>query len=314
MEEAELKGLTTAEVQILLDNRNDIEQALKLKKWMDHLFISLVAIELMALLCYILTFIITDDHSWFDWIDFAQIFLAIALIICIVETANVYRNLKYLLVIGIFLFAIDIIISSFLRPLTISQANPLNTRKVDVKRALQALQAMLTVIDFLAIVLALYFRYGSALSYEEVHSRFVDIEISRQKYQKTAILHHLAMEGREIKLKSAKQKAQEIQQNYIEAEERRRMEAQYMGKLVQAPISYAEVTANPTESRKTIVSVPEPVPRPIIAIEPQPQTAAHHPKTKIVRLHTKSTGARAKHDDTGEKTYALKFDDSDALF
>ncbi len=61
------------------------------------------------------------------------------------------------------------------------------------------MQALLTVTDFIAFALSVYFRYGSSLKFDEVHNRYVDIELARQKYMKTSILYFLAAEGQEIR-------------------------------------------------------------------------------------------------------------------
>jgi hypothetical protein len=230
-------GLRPDEMKILMENQLDIEKAIKVKKMIDHSLIALLFIDLTTLLCYLLVFIIMDDHAWFDWVDLLHIFLDFVLILCVAETLNVYRNLKYLLVFGLFMFAVDIIISAYLRPLTIERANPLNVRKVDLKEALLALQAMLTVVDFLAFSFAVYFRYLSPLSDGEVHNRFLDIELSRQKYQKTAILAHLSAEGRELKVRSMTEQANNYEQEYLAQQERERFAAQYGKSKKAAPVS-----------------------------------------------------------------------------
>ena len=225
-------NLTPTEVKILMQNRADIEYAMKIKKALDHALVSLISIDAMILTCYMVTFLIMRDHAWFDWMDIIHIILILVMIICVADTVNVYRNLKYLLVFSLFLFAIDIIISAFLRPLTLEHANPFNTPKVDLKTLLLVMQAMLTVVDFVAFSLAVYFRYVSALSDEDVHSRYVDIELARSKYLVTAMMQHLTAEGHDIKVKNAAQRLEDLRRDRQLKEDKKAIEQDYANRAV----------------------------------------------------------------------------------
>ena len=179
------------EFQQLEENRLDIERALQIKTRVDYSFLVLVSFELTVWICYLIVFLVMDDHEWFDWMEFIHLFLAVVFILCLVDTSMIFRNLKYVIVIGLITFSVDIIISAYLRPLSIDHANPLNVRKIDQKRALLGIQILLTILDFTAIVLAMYFRYGSGLE-EGVYDRYKDINLAWRKYMKTAIMLSLS--------------------------------------------------------------------------------------------------------------------------
>ncbi len=67
-EETVAQGMSAKEMKVLFENREDIEQALKLKKIIDYSLLALIMFDVTVLSLYVLTFAMMKDHAWFDWL------------------------------------------------------------------------------------------------------------------------------------------------------------------------------------------------------------------------------------------------------
>lgn len=177
---------------------HQIERALAIQKRMGFALTALVAIDFSFLAFFSVYFIVLQDHAWFDFLEYMHVFLCIALIITIRQNVNVYRNLKYLLIAGILVFVTDVVLATFLRPLAYHDANPLNLFKRHIKLVLIIVQAIFTSIAFIAVILAVYYRYVSDLATEEVKERYSDLAFIRGEVMKNAVYFHLQGEAERV--------------------------------------------------------------------------------------------------------------------
>ena len=250
----------------LIKNEFYVVRALAIRAQTSMSMGMLFAVDLVLWTCFMIFFLQTKDNAWYNWLEFMQIFMWIGYLMLAAQADNVIRNLKYLLVLSVLVFTVDLILVAFVRPAGYDNVNPLNDCKRNDKIVLIILQGIFTGLDFIALCLAIYFQYASDLSTPEVMMRYESIDEARSKYLLTAINMFLANEKTNAYVEQAK--------NIVEAErnEQRRLE------ILQTVAQQRKLV--PTQSPPTTT--------------PQPQSQPQSPPPTTTSVPPGGTGMQVK--------------------
>jgi hypothetical protein len=202
---AEKEEGTHPDEGIIRENEYFILRALAIRSQIEAAMGVLLMADFVLFVVWLLVFLETEDNAWYNWIEFMQVFMWVGFLMLAAQSDNVDRNLKYMLVVSAMVFAVDLIIVAFVRPVGYDNVNPLNECKRHTKMILIVLQAFFTSIDFITLCLVIYYAYGSDLQKPAVMHRYQTINSSRLQYAIFAIKFALVEEWREQMAKVGQQ-------------------------------------------------------------------------------------------------------------
>ena len=179
---------------LLMENEFFIIRALAVRAQTSASMGILFGVDLTLFACFLIFFLVTEDNAWYNWLEFIQLFMWLGYIMLAAQSSNVVRNLKYLLVVSVLVFVVDLILAAFVRPIGFDNVNPLNECKRNDKVILIVLQAIFAGLDFIALCLAIYFQYASDLGNPSVLLRYETIDVSRGQYMALSIKYFLSNE------------------------------------------------------------------------------------------------------------------------
>jgi hypothetical protein len=228
-----------------------IKRAQSLRGSIQLAFGMLLILDVAVLGLWLLFFLVMEDNSWYDWLEMMHVFMWLGYIITVVQSDNAYRNLKYVMIVGILVFTVDLILAAFVRPNALDDVNPLNTCKRNSKWVLLSVQIVFTVLDFVAIAVAVYYRYLSGLQIPEILARYQMIDAASRDYLTLAIKYFVT-----------KDFAERIQSE-VDALVREEAAAQ----------SFSELVTKVASARQTVYKPQPPVPEPAPIPAPSPAPA-----------------------------------------
>ena len=260
-------------------NKYFILRALAVRGQIESMMGAMLTAVIVLFFVWVTLFLVVEDNAWYNWLEFIQVFMILGYLLLAMQTDNVERNLKYMLVVSALVFLVDLIVVAFVRPVGYDNVNPLNECKRRDKLMLIILQATFTALDFIALIAVIYFAYGSDLQKPEVLFRYQSIGAARVKYLTKAIEEAIIAEMEEVKASLALN----VQKRKADEELRLRM---YQG-MAAAPSSTPPTTALPT--------APPPAPLPASTPPPSSSSSASSPASleSLLEAPESTTGTGA---------------------
>lgn len=131
--------------------------------------IGLILLSILSVLVtwYLLFFIVMEDKQWYDWMRLWQVLVVLGLMLLVFKPSYVIRMFELVLVLAFVALVFDVIAVSYINPLDIDTAHDNNRRK-NVKELLLIFSAFFVSLDFIIFVVALYYRFFSALGNEYI--------------------------------------------------------------------------------------------------------------------------------------------------
>lgn len=147
-----------------------------------------LAIVSMLTTWYLLFFIVMEDRQWYDWMRLWQLAVILGLLLLVCKPTYVMRMFDLVLVLTFIALVFDIIAVSYINPLDINAAEGTTKARQNVKELLLIFSIFFVSLDVILFIIALYYRFFSALSDDYILDLYSRVATSAPRWFQLAIM------------------------------------------------------------------------------------------------------------------------------